>query len=206
MSAVAELPVAPERKCRIEEVLSGSFIELIGLAPKNPYVRAIILAETGKMPAPECETPEQIKEWVEVTCDKKAVPPKRNQSGSDTAFSITVDFSETEYGRADYSVSRSGSDEFHVERDELMEIVETAIDNGESIDDVVQSISDKIHEDAWGQCDPNLDDYGDYDYSEHDSNDSGDCKEEFSTNQIRERLMFFLRENHPELAEQLQSD
>lgn len=200
MSAVADLPIAEQRKCKIEEVLSGSFIELIGLAPKNPYVRAIILAETGRMPAPECETPEQIKDWVERTCEKKRRLPNQQRNG--TAFSITVDFSETEYGRADYSVSRSGSEEFHLERDELMEIVETAIDNEESIEDVVQTISDKIHEDAWEQCDPNMDNYGDYDYDEHDTNDSGNCSEEFSEAQIRERLLAFLRENHPDLAGQ----
>ena len=201
MSAVAESPVTTERKCKIEEVLSGSFIELIGLAPRNPYVRAIILAETGRMPAPECETPEQIKDWVERTCEKKRRLPKPS-NGNGTAFSITVDFSETEYGRADYSVQRSGSEEFHIERDELLEIVETAIDNGESLNGVVEILSDKIHEDAWSQCEPNMDNYGDYDYDEHDSNDSGECREEFSKAQIRDRLLAFLRENHPDLAEQ----
>lgn len=203
MSTVGDLPVAVDRKCKIEEVLSGSFIELIGLAPKNPYVRAIILAETGKMPAPECETPEQIKEWVELTCEKKRRLPIQQRNGSDHAFSITVEFSETESGRADYSVQRSGSEEFHIEQDELLEIVETAIENEESVEDVIQTLSEKIHEDAWGRCDPNMDDYGDYDYDEHDSSDSGNCREEFSKTQLRDRLLAFLRENHPDLAEQL---
>ena len=205
MSAVIappDLPVGPERKCKIEEVLSGSFIELIGLAPKNPYVRAIILAETGKMPAPEHETLEQIKDWIETTCEKKPALLNRRRSGG-TAISITVDFSETEYGRANYSVNRSGSEEFHIDRDELLEIVEQAIDNGEDINDVVQTISDKIHEDAWNVCDPNLEDYGDYSYDEHESSDSGNCSEDFSADQIRDRLTAFLRENHPDLVDQL---
>jgi hypothetical protein len=205
MSAVIkepELPAIP-RKCKIDEVFAGSFIDLISLAPKNRTVRAIIMAETGKMPAPECETLEQIKEWVETTCDKKRRVSGHQRNEGVTAFSITVDFSEKEYGSANYSVNRSGSEEFNVDRDELLEIVETAIDNGESIDDLVQTISEKIHEDAWNQCDPNMDDYGDYDYDSHESSESGSCGESFSAAQIRERVLAFLRANHPDLAEQL---
>ncbi len=71
MSAVMEAPVPPiaGRKCQIEEVLAASFIELIEMAPANPYVRALILAQTGRMPGAECVTFEQVKEWIETTCD-----------------------------------------------------------------------------------------------------------------------------------------
>ena len=48
-------PVIPgERKCRIEEVFDQNFIELLGLVPRNPFVRALILKLTKKMPGPEC--------------------------------------------------------------------------------------------------------------------------------------------------------
>jgi hypothetical protein len=69
--AEPEVPAAHSR-CKIEEVFGGPFIELITLAPKNPVVRGLILSQTHKMPGTECETFEQIKEWVETTCDKKA--------------------------------------------------------------------------------------------------------------------------------------
>ena len=204
MSAVMTEPPPPieGRKCRIEEVLAGSFIELIEMAPANPCVRALILAKTGKMPAAECITYEQIKEWVETTCEKKKVPPSRSRNGED-GISIEVDFSETEYGKADYSITRSGSEQFKLDADDLLEIVESAIEDGDGIEKIVALISDKIREDGWEQCEPSMNNYGDYDYDEYESNDSDSGQIEFATSQIRERVMTFLRNNHPALADQL---
>ena len=90
-----------------------SFIELLRLVPANPFVRALILKLTGKMPGPECETFEQVKEWVETNCEKRVRPSSsRSTRVVDDGIAISVEFSETEYGRANYSVPRSGSDEF----------------------------------------------------------------------------------------------
>lgn len=101
MSAVMTEPASPTegtRKCVIEEVLAASFIELIEMAPANPYVRALILAQIGRMPASDCTAFEQIKEWIETTCEKKKVPPSRVRNSGGDGISITVDFSETESG------------------------------------------------------------------------------------------------------------
>src|ERR1017187_5133698 len=131
MSEVMTLPdpVIPiERKCQIHEVFDPGFIELLRLVPRNPYVRALILKLTGKMPGEECATFEQIQEWMETTCEKKARPlPNRSTRGAaHDGISIDVEFSETEYGRANYSVPRSGSDEFHLGAEEVLEIVQDA--------------------------------------------------------------------------------
>src|ERR1051325_8458996 len=80
-------------------------------------------ARTGKMPGPERDTFERIKEWVETTCDKKARSPHQPPVRAAEGITINVEFSETEYGRADYSVPRSGSDEFVLEGSELLEFV-----------------------------------------------------------------------------------
>jgi hypothetical protein len=196
-------PVVIPRRCGIDEVFASPFIELIGLAPRNPLVRGLILAQTGKMPGPERETFEQIKEWVETTCDKKVRSPNAARTPARDGISITVEFSETEHGRAHYSVDRSGSAEFALDADELLEMVQKAIDDGEGLDGVIEKIAEKIEEDAWNQCDPNLDNYGDYDYDEHDSNDSGNSDTEFSRTQARDRVRSFLRERHPDLLEEL---
>jgi hypothetical protein len=50
MSDTLTLPPPVERKCSIEEVFDPSFIELLKLVPANPYVRALILKFTGKLP------------------------------------------------------------------------------------------------------------------------------------------------------------
>jgi hypothetical protein len=202
MSEVIVEPVAG-RRCGIDEVFARPFIELITLAPRNPVVRGLILAQTGKMPEAERETYEQIKDWVETTCDKKLRPPNATRSHAGDGIRIKVEFSETEHGRANYSVPRYGTDEFALDADELIEMVQKSIDDGAGVNGVIEQIATLIDEDAWNRCDPNLDDYGDYDYDEHESNDSGNSATEFSNAQIRERLMAFLRTSHPDLLEEL---
>ena len=91
-------PVIPvERRCMIEEVFDQSFIELLRLVPRNPYIRALILKLTKKMPGPECETFEQVKEWVETNCEKRTRPTSsRSTRVVDDGISINV---EPERGR-----------------------------------------------------------------------------------------------------------
>jgi hypothetical protein len=201
MSEVMTLPaptIPVGRKCKMEEVFEPNFIELIRLVPANPYVRALILKLTGKMPRLEHQSFEQIQEWVETTCEKKA--RKRAAGVYREGISIRVEFSETEYGRATYSVRRSGTDRFQISAEDLLEIVQEAINAGGGMDEAVERIAGKIDDDAWNQCEPNMDDYGEYDYGEHNSNDSEDCETEYSQSEIRTALLAFVRDYHPELA------
>jgi len=112
-----------QRRCRIEEVFASPFIELIALAPRNPIVRGLILAQTGRMPPPGCVTFEQIREWVEMTCEKKVRPTSATGAPTGDGIVIKVEFSETENGRAWYSVTRSGSAEFTLDSEELLGLV-----------------------------------------------------------------------------------
>jgi hypothetical protein len=197
-------PVAQERKCSIEEVFDASFIELLKLVPANPYVRALILKFSGKIPPVECELFDQLKDWVEFNCVKRIrKSPATVQSNDEPGISISVDFSEQEYGRAHYSVERSGSDTFQMSGDDLVEIIRDAIADGGAISAVVEAIAKRIDDDAWDECDPNLDDYGDYEYSEHDSDGADNSETEFSREHIRNAVLRFVQENHPELAAEL---
>ena len=199
-------PVAPvSRKCVFEEVFDANFIELIALAPRNPHVRALILKLTGKLPPPECATFAQVKDWVETNCEKKArpLPAKTGAHSREGGIVINVDFSETEYGRANYSVRRHGSESFRIGAEDLMAMVRTAIDEGDGLDEIVEAVASKIDEDAWGECDPSMDDSGDHDYSEHEESETGDSETECSRNDIRAAVLAFVRERHPELAAEL---
>lgn len=188
-----------ETKCRIEEVFDPGFLELLRLVPRNPHVRALILKFTGKVPGVECETFEQVREWVEANC--KPRPLFRGKSGG---LSIPVDFSETEYGRAGYSVRRYGREEFQLDTEELLEMAESAASDGESLDELVEKIAEKIQEDAWTACDPQMDDSGDYEYNDHDMSGTEDSETSCSKSDIRLLVLNWLRERHPALAEQLQ--
>ena len=100
----------------------------------------------------------------------------------------------------------SGSDEFHVGTEELMGIIQDTIDSGGGIGGVVEVIAGRIDDDAWNECDPNMDDYGDYEYNEHESSDSDDSNTDYSRDEIRRNVLRFLEEHHPDLhaAEQAQ--
>jgi len=204
MSDTATLPPPTERKCNIEEVFDASFIELLKLVPANPYVRALVLKFTGKLPPAECEQFDQLKDWVEFNCVKRIRKASAQAQGNDEpGISIEVDFSEQEYGRAQYSVNCSGSDTFQIGAEELVTIIQDAIADGGAISAVVDAVAERINDDAWNQCDPNLDNYGDYDYSEHDSGGTDNSEVEFSREHIRTAVLRFVQERHPELAAEL---
>jgi len=203
MNDTLTMPPPVERKCTIEEVFEASFIELLKLVPANPFVRAWVLKFTGKQPPTECETFEALKTWVECNCVKRVRAKPQGSPQADDGIGILVHFSETEYGRANYSVDRSGEDTFQIGAEELLAMVQEAIDADGGLGEVVDQIASRIDDDAWNECDPNLDSYGDYEYDEHDSNDSGNGEATYSRDQIRTRVLTFLQNHHPELAQQL---
>jgi hypothetical protein len=196
-------PVAQERKCSIEEVFDASFIELLKLVPANPYVRALILKFSGKLPPADCEMFDVLKDWVEFNCVKRIRKSTASHQPDDDGISIRVDFSEQEYGRAHYSVERSGADTYQLSGDDLVEIIRDNIADGGAISAVVDAIAARIDDDAWDECDPNLDDYGDYEYSDHDSDGADNSETKFSREHIRNAVLRFVQENHPELAAEL---
>jgi hypothetical protein len=204
MSEALALPAVPvERKSKIEEVFDPNFVELLRLVPRNPLVRALILKLTGKMPAPDCESFEQLKEWVEINCEKRARASSASKRIPEDGISISVDFSETEYGRADYSVRRSGSEDFRISAWDLVEMIHAAIGDGGGIDDIVEAVAAKIDGDAWDQCDPGMDHYGDYNYDDFEADDNGDSEIDYSKDEIRNAVLAFVRQRHPELAAEL---
>ena len=203
MNDTIALPAPPERKCVIADVFEASFIELLQLVPTNPFVRAWVLKFSGELPPEDCVTFDLLKDWVEFNCVKRVRPRLQSKTQADDGIGILVNFSETEYGRANYSVDRSGEDTFKIGEEELLAMVQSAIDDGSGLGDVVDQITTRIDDDAWNECEPDLDSYGEYDYDEHNSTDSGNGEITYSREQIKNRVLAFLQTNHPELAQQL---
>ena len=203
MNDTLTLPPPVERKCSIEEVFDASFIELLKLVPANPYVRALILKFSGKLPPADCETFEALKDWVEFNCVKRIKKTAASQQPDNDGISISVGFSEQEYGRAHYSVERYCTDTYQLSGDDLVEIIRDTIADGGAISAVVDAVAARIDDDAWDHVDPNLDDYGDYEYNEHDSDGADNSETKFSREHIRNAVLRFVQENHPELAAEL---
>jgi len=198
-------PAAPPRKCLISHLLGPQVLALLERVPRNPQVRALVLKLAGKLPPPECETFVQVRDWIETHCEpRKAVssrPAARRQV--EEGIRLTVRFADTEYGRADYSVRRHAREEFHLDAEDLMELVRNALNNGDSLDEIVEAAARKIDDDAWELCDPSMDDTGDYDYTNHDVSSTEDSETTFDRADLRRVILAFLRERHPELAAEL---
>jgi hypothetical protein len=192
-----------ERNCSIQDVLDGNFIELLQLAPANPLVRAWLLKLCGKQPPGEVLTFDSLKDWIEFNCVKRIKPTFASHSHQTDGISIDVEFAETEYGRCNYSVNCSTNEPFELTEAELLEIVQDTIDDGGGLNSVVESVAEKIEDEAWERCEPSMSDYGDYDYDNHDSQGSEDSSVNFERNQIRRQLESFLQQHHPGLLTQL---
>lgn len=206
MSEVLTASAPVQRKCLIGQLLGPQVLALLERVPRNPQVRALVLKLAGKLPPPECETFEQVREWIETHCEpRKGAAPSRPAGRQPVAEGIrlTVRFSDTEYGRADYSVRRHAQEEFHLEAEDLMELARTAVENGDGLDEIVQAAAQQIEDDAWEVCDPGMDDTGDYDYSNHDVSDTEDSETTVDRGDLRRAILAFLRERHPELAAEL---
>jgi len=206
MSAVLDPPAAPARKCIISHLLGPQVLALLERVPRNPQVRALVLKLAGKLPPPECETFEQVRDWIETHCEpRKTSAPARSSASrqAEEGIRLQVRFADTEYGRADYSVRRHAREEFHLDADDLMELVRTAVANGDSLDEIVEVAAQKIDDDAWEVCDPSMEDDGDYDYTNHDVSSTEDSETTFDRADLRRLILAFLRERHPELAAEL---
>jgi hypothetical protein len=178
MSDVMTAPPLTERKCQFETLFDASCIELIRLVPRNPYVRALILKLIGQMPGSELETFDQLKDWIERHCTQRVRPmPNQNRGRSaDGGISISVEFSETERAGGLFRLRAGEMMSSGIGADDLIEIMQEVIEAGGRMDEVVDTIAGKIDDDAWNECDPEMDSYGDYNYSEHESSDSSDSR------------------------------
>jgi leucyl-tRNA synthetase len=65
-------PFSVTRKCRVEQYLSATVIEMLKVAPRNETVRAIVLSKVHHMPDASLDTYEKIKGWIEQTFDPPA--------------------------------------------------------------------------------------------------------------------------------------
>lgn len=128
--------------------------------------------------------------------------PARSAQGED-GIRVSVSFSDREHGHADYSGPRHARDEFHLGAEARMEFAHNALRNGDGLDEIVAAAAEKIDKDAWGLCDPILEDDGDYDYSNHDVSDAEGSETAFDRGDLRRAILAFLRERHPELAAEL---
>jgi hypothetical protein len=216
------------RKCLIEQVLPKTVIKLLELAPANEIARAHALSRLT-VPIPnECQTFEQIKEWIEKEVEPSrarlvyeqyieppqtpvnpaqlmqidvAPPPAVNRHDDGRGFNIDVERSETEHGTCNYSVRCHGETTAHVTTDMIRNAVSRAIDEGMSIRRAVNELEGIIIDEIEVETFPDEDDY---DYHNHNATDATDNTTEINHDALRDRLLNYLRNHDPEALAVLQ--
>lgn len=210
----------PSRKFRLEDVMNAQLLNLLRIAPRNAVVRSHVQAMFGEAIPDELATFEQIKEWLEF---KFPVPrldgtrqraygiaQTRNRSTqlrhpvhpnlhlpSEELF-VPVHFSEIEYGRANYTVRRSLDYDVPIDASNVTRMVR----DGLELDGIVREITEIALQNASGN-DPGGG-HEDYDYNNHECNDSDNQETTVYRDQLTELLVAHIRRHYgPQEAEEI---
>jgi hypothetical protein len=200
-------PPPPKPRVPIDKCLRKTVIELLRVAPLNEIARGHAMNDLHQAIPAECQSFEQIQEWVETNC-QPANPPKpsgstRGGRNRNTAFEIEVQESEREYGRCDYSCDRSGSGNVPLSVDGFMEAVEEAIANGEGITLLQEKIEQQLKDDAPDYISMDCDNY---EYEQYESGDSDHYELTWTSATLERKIRDWLANNHPDKLEELENN
>lgn len=196
----ASKPAPPDprgkRTGNILVLLGPTINSLIKSAPKNETFRAKIMAHIGEMPPKDCETYQQIKDWIEFNFPK-APKPKAN----DPLATLRVRFAHTESGHCAYSRSETHVAQVKITPQMIDEILDN-LDNECDFDDVAAEMSSKIQEVAR----ENSQSTGEEDSvitSNEVPDDSSDEDVDYDFGSVKSALRAYIRANYPERADEL---
>lgn len=194
MDAAPAVIDPPEKANIIKRLFAPDFIRMLEAAPKNEMVRGWILKVTKQLPPEDCDTVDKIEAWLQ-SIQKEAGAPLV-APGKAVGFKITLDFTGSESGRCNYTVTTSGSDDFEFNDAELRSMVEESDGDFHTLLEYArESIGDN-----WNERTSATMEAGDneYEYDHHDCVDGGDTEYDFSVFALKERLRSWVRENMPD--------
>lgn len=173
-------------------LLPENIRELVALSPANPTIRSLLEQHVGIPLPPETLALGDIEQWV----NRNWVPNKPAVEGQ---LRVILDYSRTEYGRANYSVNQTGQQNVYLDWAELADLAADA-DNWDAF---VESVDALISE--WSDSsDVEFVNDDNYEYEHHESNDSSnfDWSERGIPDRNREVVQYF-QANFPDLYERL---
>lgn len=129
-TVTVEVPEPLKRKCKIEDVLPASVLQLVKSAPQNETIRNVLLAHLKIPVPPELKTFNDIKDWVEFNID----PPKsawdqeceRIEANNRNRIMVHIQANDREHGSCNYSEDLRGDGSVPLEPDEILEAAEEA--------------------------------------------------------------------------------
>lgn len=212
----AVIRAAPAKKCEVTKVVPQAVIELLRVAPQNEVARAQVLASVLQPLPSEAQTFEQIVDWIEANIDPAVIKPPapayppaypthellQGRTGPTAAYPvrISVNCSDTEVGRCDYRVSRSGSATVEVCADDVLRMARLS----DNMDELLDELDTHIREDVEADW-PDMDWDEDFSTDNCDSSDTENRQQHHSRNALLSQVSAWLRQHHPDLYNTLTS-
>jgi hypothetical protein len=192
-----KIPDGKTRMCSMEKMLSGSLIDLIKSAPKNPVVRSIVLQKMKKSPPDACDTFEKIKDWIEFNFAAYEWAPNP-KSGRGVNF--TIEGSDRETGSCSYACHRFGNVEETISEDDILAEAQRALAEGS-----MESFIDSIHETLRERAASNMECGGgeDYEYDDYEGNASDGLEIDLNISVVKDKITGFLQTYHRDILNQL---
>lgn len=192
------------KKSQLADHFSGNFIGMIKSQPENPEVRGHMMLVLKVEPPRELSTFDQLKDWVEKTFESPQKPMRSNASGARPGpgvhdLEIKFDYSETELGRASYSIKKYATEIRSFTLQDLKEWQE----EGKTMDQIAEAIQELAEQDDdidWE------DDEDGHDYSDLDPSGSEgfECWPQVV---IKNKIRSFLEsQNEPALLESIDNN
>lgn len=193
----------------MEKVLSQTLVNLARSAPKNPILHGHLMCLFGRLPPPEVETYQQLRDWVETTNHQPLCTPANRCYLSDQAkatnrgsgvvrnpiiFHVNATREVREDGHCSYSRTFNSSIRAGITQDYLIGLIE----GGNSVADINHAILQMVESD-FDEYDPEDGDYGEDDYNNFEADDSeyGDI-EIHRPGTIERSVEDFIRSNYNE--------
>lgn len=184
-------PVEPPPPTRVDikRVLVKSEIELLKTVPRNPTVRAIVLARTGVAIPDEMTEYAQIQELIETTCKIKARVSERN------GVPVLVKVSVPVQGRCRFEAKAVGEDHIYILSSTLREIV-ASMRSGDRWGHFKRCVIERLRSIAAYDVMLELTEF-EYSEPEETHRDNDERHVEFDENDFESTLREFMRANWP---------
>lgn len=187
----------------VKAKFTSDFIKMFEAAPKNEFVRGWILKTTKKMPPEDIDSMDKLESWLDSIQPKNAdvSPVVNNRPGG--GFVVQLSITEIESGRRDYTVRNRGTMSYDLNEEQMRSLVQTAIDEEYSMEDLLASLSDRVAEDVWERPMPAMEaDDDTLEYGDWHNQDTSDQDWDY-LNDVQTKVEEWVRINMPEAIEPL---
>lgn len=140
-------PLPEGKKCLLEHVLPAQTIQLLGLSPKNPKVRAMVHKYILVALPTNLASLNSIRKWIETEIDETKLPHRFSKAPVIQEFSCRCKVTQSDYGRCSYRMDEEGEDDYSIS----ISGMDTILANNNDFNQVLHEVEENLKEDAYNE-------------------------------------------------------